>query len=463
MRFKRSGRLPLFALSLVVLVTAYAWSSPARAADPLSAFETELPESPGWVLSSRERRLLVAYLESPNRAERAAELGELHADRFRTRLASHARGGFILESAILTQYFYHRAELLGMTSGHVRRELKSTQAFLDLLLQQRGAIRTDEDRSAHVWFRLAFHFKEHLRRPASQALLDEFANDPRNVYTSFANTAIRLWMGGESEYDDPSVVYDFALGSYFSLHTIDLAHELETAWLAKPNSVTRFRMATILGGFSALQRRWLATLHKDSRAVAAIDDEHRKWRLIHRAFHSFTIGIPFFEVPALFDEGFFAMIDGTPHCQEVPVRTCSNEPRFYYNRMGFALALVDFFLKQGDVEAARGLLGYRFDPNEVAKWDLWEFGQEPWLHREQNAEAISALYQNGDPSDDPLNFLLRRKKWGMNTTTCQACHQSQGKTWTQAEFDHFALPPEQAAMVGDWPAFATTWYASLRR
>jgi hypothetical protein len=463
MRFKRSGRLSLIALTLVVLVTAHTWSSPAQASVPLSAFETDLPESPGWVLSLEERRLLIAYLDSPNRAERAAALGELHAERFRSRLASHARGGEILESAILTQYFYHRAELLGLGGAHVRRALESTQVFLERLQKQRGPISTDEGRVAHLWFRLAFHFKEHLRRPASQGLLDEFAKDPRNVYTSFANTAIRLWMGGESKYDDPSVVYDFALGSFFSLHTIDLAHELEKAWIAKPNSVTRFRMATILGGFSALQRRWLAVLHKDTRAVGAIDDEHRKWRLIQRAFHSFTIGIPFFEVPALFDEGFFAMIDGSPHCEEVPVRTCSNEPRFYYNRMGFALALVDYFLKQGDVDAAKGVLGYRFDPNEVDKWNLWELGQEPWLHREQNAEEIAALYQNGDPSDDPLNFLLRRKKWGMNTTTCQVCHQSQGKTWTQAEFDHFALPPEQAAMVGTWPEFATTWYASLRR
>jgi hypothetical protein len=321
----------------------------------------------------------------------------------------------------------------------------------------------DESQPAHELFRQAFHFDESLRFKATEALLDEYAREPNNVYTVFAITAHMLWTGGEAPIDDPTILYDFVIGSYFSLLTIDLARELEERWVQDPESATRFRMAANLGGFSALQRRWLAVLHGDEAALAAIDDEHREWRLIHRAFHAFTVGIPFFEEPKNFAEGLFAILDATPHCQEVPVRTCTNSPRFFFTQLSFVLTAIDFFIKAGEIETARMILGFRFDPDVRESWDHWDLGRAPWLHREQNLHAIAELYQNGDPSDDPLHFQLKRKQWGTNTTTCQNCHQTQSKTWTSEEFNTVQLPPEEVATVGVWPKFSTTWYSALLR
>jgi hypothetical protein len=457
----------LTAVCTLSVVTAAAAQTPSRANDDtasldLSDYETYLPQSRERLLPPRERRLLVAYLDEPYEPHYARDLAELHFARFERARPKRARPGAILRSAILASYFLHRLDDLNAADTWATEALAAASRYLDHLHQPGGAITSDEERDAHKLFRTAFHFREGLRYQAELALLDEYANDPDNVYTAFANTAIHLWMGGESPFADPTVLYDFALGSYFSLHAIALARELEDAYLTDPEADPRFRMAAILGGFSALQRRWLAVLHDNEPALKAIDDEHRAWRLIHRSFHAFTVGIPFFEEPDNFDEGLFAVVDGFLHCRDVPeLRTCANRPRFFFNRLGFTLTLIDFLLKRGDARTAHLLLKLRLLPDERKPWSTWDLGQEPWLHREDNLKELVALYQNDDPSDDPLHFQLRRKRWSTNTTTCQTCHQTQSKFWTQEEFNTVWLPPEDVATVGTWPAVSTTWYAEL--
>ena len=127
--------------------------------------------------------------------------------------------------------------------------------------------------------------------------------------------------------------------------------------------------------------------------------------------------------------------------------------------MGYILILVDFNLKAGDLEGALQFLQYRYSPNEQQNWAAWDLGRDAWLHREANAAQIVALYQNNDPSDDPLHFQMKTRKWGGNTTTCQTCHQVQGNEWTQEEFDTIVPPAQSSAIVGQWPSFKTTWWS----
>ena len=443
-------------ISMVNLPLTHAMSD-----DILSEYETYLPNTAKDELERSEKKLLKAYLDSPNDAKLAKRLAINHILQTVKGNEYKLNKGEILQHTIMTQYFLHRAKSLGSVDRWVDKALGRTQKRLHKLVNVAGPNSTAEDHSAHDAFREAFHYKEQNRYMALAKLLDDFVADPNNVYTAFALTAINLWIGGEADYDDPTVVYNFVLGSYFSLRAIDLARQLEGAWLADPSQYTRFRMATILGGFTALHRRWLASLHGDQQALAAINDEHREWRLIHRSFHAFTVGIPFFEEESNFQEGLFAVIDGFAHCEEVPVRTCSNLPRFSFNRLSFVLTLVDFLIKAGDIEAAEQALLYRFDPSETDYWAAWDLGRDAWEHRENHLLEIFQLYQNDDPSDDPLHFQLKRRKWGTNTTTCQTCHQTQSKVWSKEEFNTIILPPEEVATVGLWPKVSTTWYGEL--
>jgi hypothetical protein len=433
----------------------------ATSDDTLPAYETYLPHATQADIERVERKLLTAYLDSPNDAKLAKRLAVNHLLQIVKKSEYKSEKGDILQHTIMAQYFLYRAKRLGSVDRWIDKALGRTQTRLDKLVTAVGPNSAAEDHRAHESFRQAFHFKEQNRYIALAKLLDDFVADPNNVYTAFALTALNLWIGGEADYDDPTVLYNFVLGSYFSLRAIDLARQLENAWLADPSQPTRFRMAAILGGFTALHRRWLASLHGDQQALAAIDDEHREWRLIHRSFHAFTVGIPFFEEEPNFQEGLFAVIDGFTHCEEVPVRTCSNLPRFSFNRLAFVLTLVDFLIKAGDIGAAEQTLRYRFDPSEADYWAAWDLGREAWEHRENHLLEISQLYQNDDPSDDPLHFQLKRRKWGTNTTTCQTCHQTQSKVWTQEAFNTVILPPQEVATVGLWPKVSTTWYAEL--
>lgn len=428
----------------------------------LSKYETVLPHTTQPELSAYERRLLVRYLDHPSKLKTVVELGNYH---LQASLGHAAFGGEAVRHSIFALYFLNRAKDLGSRSRELDARIAGVESALNAVFQNGAPITSDEYQPAHVFYRRTFHFNEEWNRyEALTRLLEEIAGEPRNVYTAFAITALNLWVGGEADYDDPTTLYNFVLGSFFSRHTITLAHAVEDAWNLDPNALPRFRMAATLGGFGLLQRRWLALLHGDQQAVALIDDEHRQWYAIQPAFHSFPLGLPFFDEPENFAEGYEIYASGVPACSQIPVRTCSDLPRFRFNMLGFVLGQVDYALKAGDLDVARGMLKFRLDPSQQEAWNSWTIGREPWLHRERNFDALAALYANDKLSDDPVNFEMKSRKWGEDTTTCLECHTIQA---APVSFDVVnepqLLPPEVVASVRAWPAFTTAWYGAQFR
>ena len=446
-------------------------SEPDTLGSPLSAYETPLPHTTQPELPEFERALLVHYLDAPRSMTLVKALADLHLGQSLVSVATNHAGEAVRHS-ILALYFLNREKDLGERSRILDGSIAGLEAALARVFDKPVAITSDEYHDAHVFYRRVFHFnQEQDRYIALAGLLEDFAREPRNVYTSFAITAINLWIGGEADYDDPTTLYNFLLGSYFSLNTISLSHELENAWDVDPAHTTRFRMAACLGGFGLLQRRWLALVNGDDAALNLIDDEHRAWYKIQPAFHSFPLGLSLIDEPANFAEGYAVYSSGIPSCSEIPgLRTCSNLPRFQFNLLGFVLGIVDYAMKAGDLDTARSLLSFRSDPSEAEEWASWTIGRDAWLHREQNFDAIAALYAGDHPvannptHDNPVNFEMKRRKWGQDTTTCQECHQ------VEAFPDSFdvveeaqQLPPAAVASVNNWPPVTTAWYgASLR-
>jgi hypothetical protein len=429
--------------------------------NPLTFYEKKLPHVTQPPISWSERSQLAAYLDKPDSLARIKRLAKEHLSQ--SLLDARVSKGKGLKHSILALYFLSRARDLGAQDPWIMHEIADTETAIDAILALGDAYHLEEDHPAHVFYRETFHLnKEYNRYIALDRLLEDFVQQPKNVYSAFVLTAVNLWIGGEADYDDPTTVYNFALGSFFSLHTMKIARALEEAWTRDPKSATRFRLAANLGGFSLLQRRWLAAAHHDDEALEAADDEHRAWMLVHPSFHSFTLGYSFFDNADLFQEGKEAMEAATWHCEAVPVRTCTNLPRFSFVQLGFNLGYIDFLLKNGDVDLAREWVQLRNTDAELDNWAAWSIGRDSWLHREQNLEAISALYRNDNPNDDPINFEMKRRRWGVNTTTCQECHQVQGKKWTAAQFNEIQLPPEEVASVRNWPEVLTTWYAGAK-
>lgn len=425
--------------------------------------ETRLPHTTQAPVPAAERLLLKAYLDHPKDATLASFLGLLSLPRSLLADSTPPATGERLKHTILAQYFLSRAKDLGSNPAWQQRALALLQLRLDQVMARQSAITADENHPAHQLFNRTFNEREGDRYLALGQLLDDYAVEPKNVYTAFTLTASNLWIGGEGDHNDPTVLHNFVLGSYFSIRVMDLAQQLEVAWTQNPKATPRFRMSTILGGFSALHRRWLATVHGDATAIAAIDKEHREWRLVQRAFHAFTIGLSFFEEKNHFAEALAAWQDSFTHCAEIPVRTCSNLPRFSHNFEGFVLGYVDFLLKAGDVESAYKYLSIRHIPEQfppMAAYPQWTLGQAAWEYRENNAPALAARYANADPSDDPVHLMLKPRQWGGSTATCQLCHQAQGSRWTEAEKNTIVLPPEQVASVKRWPAVSTSWYGA---
>lgn len=395
--------------------------------------------------------MLVDYLNHPKKKQLTRSLGDYHVHRS---LIERAPGGEAVRHSIFALYFLNRTRDLGVQSTSLNRTIAQLEAALAALFQSNAAITLDENRAAHVLYRRTFHFNEEWNRyNALSGLLQEFSTTPRNVYTSFAITALNLWVGGEANFDDPTTLYNFLLGSYFSLHTMNLSRELEEAW-DEDQITARFRMSATLGGFSLLQRRWLAFVHDDQPAIQLIDDEHRAWYQIQPAFHSFPLGLPFFDEPENFGEGYAVYLSGIPSCSAIPVRTCSDLPRFRFNLLGFVLGIVDYALKAGELDTAQQFLQFRHDPSQADAWAAWSIGRESWLHREQNFDAIAALYANRKAKDDPVNFEMKRRKWGEDTTT-----QASGISWEVVNEPQI-LPPPETASVRNWPPVTTAWYGA---
>ncbi len=425
----------------------------------LSEYATVFPHTTQAPISSGERFLLKTYLNHPDDSLLVSFIALVNLNKSLVSSLGRRQQGEGLKYTILSNYFLRRAHDLGRTEFWIGEQIEATKREIDKVLKKEHVITSEENHEAHKYFNEAFNYHEENRYIALNKLLLDFTEHPKNVYTAFAITAINLWIGGEGDYDDPTVLHNFVLGSYFSIYTMKLAKKLETDYLDM--GTPRFRMASILGGFSVSHRRWLAKLHGQQDAVNALDEEHRQWRLIHRAFHAFTVGLSLFEEPQNFKEGLAAWGDAFAHCREVPVRTCSNLPRFAHNFSSFVLGYVDFLLKDGDTKTAAQFLEIRNMTDQFPQmipYPQWDLGRAAWEHREENLEQIAALYTNADPSDDPIHHMLKKRKWGSNTQTCQSCHQAQGSVFTEEEKNHITLPPEQVATVGIWPKVSTTWY-----
>ena len=346
--------------------------------------ETPLPHATQAPVSPAERQLIKAYLNAPSDRGLSSFLAVVSLNKSLLNPFNASSQGERFKYTLLARYFLGRSLELGRREAWLTILESATQDQIDRVVSKGGKVTSEEDHPAHRFFNQTFNYRESDRYIALQQLLDDFVGQPKNVYTAFTLTAANTWIGGEAEYGDPTALYNFVVGGYLSVHTMALAQQLEVAWLADNRATPRFRMATILGGFSALNRRWLTKLHGDDAAVAALDNEHRQWRLVQRAFHAFTVGLSFFEEQANFAEGLAAWQDSFVHCAEVPVRTCSNLPRFSHNFASFVLGYVDFLLKAGQTDAARQFLSIRNLPDQfppMAAYKTWDLGRASWESR----------------------------------------------------------------------------------
>lgn len=426
--------------------------------DPIADYETKLPHGAQPQLTTFEKVVLPAYLENTGDRRLAMLLAIYHLDKS---LLRGRQDGDSLKHTIIAQYFLHRVVDLGGGQKWVTAALDKTEKEIRKITN-RTVLDLSEGHEAHKYFINAFNYNEQNRYTAVAKLFDYFVQNPGNVLTNAYLTASNIWVGGEAGYEDPTVLYHMLLSSYFSVRTVQLAQQAAAAWDLDPVSNKRFRLETILGGWTVPARRWLAKLHGNQDAITLLDVEHRSWLAINRAFHSASIGLMMFDEPANFWEGFNAWFAGGTHCEEEPtIRTCIDTPRISYNLLAFTLGFADYFIKAGMLDAAQGVLMFRYFP--FTHWDGWYLGQEAWLHRENNMQSIYALYNDGDPANDPTHFLLKSRKWGASTITCQMCHQAQGRGWTQEEVDAPPpLPHGTISTISSWPIVTTTWYGSVK-
>ena len=445
---------PLWAGSLFQYVPAY--TPPPQGQVTLSNYETPLPHKTQRLVTQLEKLLLTSYLENPGDAKLTKFLALYHLNAAFPKKGKTS--GDRVEHGIMANYFLSRALDLGARERWVSVALKKVEHELGKLSGRPG-VTQEETHAAHAVFHDAMFYHEENRYKAYDALLDDYAAAPNNVYTTFLLAAVNLWIGGEAGYDDPTVLYNFVLGSYFSQRAITLANKAELAWKQNPAVNKRFRTASILGGFSVGHRRFLAKLAKDEAAVAALDAEHVQWYEINPVFHMFTAGYTLFEdnFPLAFD----LWERGWLEAQRPDLLTTQHRPRFTFNGASMFVGTIDFYLKAGELAPIREFWGaiVPFLPN----YDTWDIGPGPYQHRMQNLEAIAALYANDDPSDDPMAFNVKRRKWGYNTMTCQSCHQTQRRVWTPEEQNDIPLAPDDILTVENWPVASTTWYGATKR
>ncbi|MEN9867838.1 MAG: hypothetical protein RL748_3428 [Pseudomonadota bacterium] len=427
--------------------------------DPLSSYQTYLPHTTEAPISRFERSVIAAYMDRPDDSTLAKFLGVSHYERAFTGTNSTQSQGQRIKHRILAQYFLQRAKTIDTHGNPILNFLINTnQAAMDNFFSRGNHLDTAENNPGHQYYFETFNYHEENRYLALDKLFTELAVNPNNAMTNTLLNTANFWMGGEAGYDDPTMLYNYVWSSFFSIRSMALAQERELAWKANP-AIPRFRLASITGGLSVPSRRWLAQLVHDNQAVAALDTEHEQWRLLQRAFHAFTVGNTLFKED--FPTAFAAWTDGFAHCNEAPnSRTCGDAPRFSFNGLGFVLGYVDMLAKAGDLNTARFLLNYKYAP--FLRYNDWTLGRPAWEHREQNLEAISALYRNNDPSDDPSPFFLAKKKWGADTQTCSVCHQAQARVWTDAEKANVSLPDPSVATINNWPAVSTNWFGGVK-
>jgi hypothetical protein len=438
------------------LVPAYI--PPAPEPVTLSNFEVALPHKTQRMITVFEKQALTSYLNHPNDVRVVKLLAVYHL--LQAEFRDDWSPGADLEHRIMADYFLNRAKDLGAKDKWLNLALALVEKELARLNSRFYGLSQEENHAAHRTFEDAMFYHEENRYIAYTKLLDDYVVSPNNVYTAFLANAVNLWTGGEAGFDDPTVVYNFVLGSYFSLRTMDLAHKAQIAWEKDPVHNKRFRLASIIGGFSIGHRRFLAKLINDQAAVSALDEEHKLWFNNNPSFHTFTVGYTLFEEPGKFDVAFAYWSNGMQYSAEhSDLITILNRPRYTFNSICMFAGWVDFFLKNGDIGSAiyiASIVPY------LENYSNWQIGLDGYEHRLEHMQEIMALYQNNDPSDDPVPFNLKKRKWGMDTMTCQTCHQTQDKVWSEEEKRNILIAPDYILTIKNWPEVSTKWYGSSK-
>jgi len=420
--------------------------------DDLSSYAAPVPFAQNYPLLEAEQKALERYLEDINDVKAVKTLALFHLERS---LVVSAVTGEAVRHSILADYFLTRLKTLKNDIDWILATKTDNENMLTKTLKSYDSVSIQEDRPAQAFYIDTFNYHEQNRHTAIDALLDEIAINPNIVYTSFLIMAGNLWAGGEADYADPAVLYNFVIGSFFGEHTMALAKQQQQTWKKDPTQ-ERFRLASIIGGIDVMHRLWLANLHQNKEAKLTLDEEHRQWFKLNPVFHAFTVGLSQFEQDDTFQEAYDAWEIGMTACDlRDDLRTCTNRPRFSYNMLGFALGWVDFLLKKGELEQAGEILNWKYAPH--LQYENWDLGQPAWEHRIKNLAEISALYLNDDLSDDPMPFNLKKRKWGVNTSTCQGCHQAQNRSWSEDEKQKIMLPPEDILTLDNFPVRTTSW------
>ena len=426
----------------------------------LTNYEADISLSAESEISEFERHILSAYLSNPGDVKLAKYLSFHHLNS--SLLAKNAKHdkGQALKHSILAQYFINRVLDLGSEENWAAMALEKNSVAIKKVMKRKPGADSSEGYEPQKNFLETFNYKEENRNEAYRRLLAHHVEKPNNAITSFYIMALNFWNGGEVDYDDPTVLYHYIVGAYFSYHTIELAKIMENDWLEDSDKNVRLRLSSILGGFSIPMRRWMSNLHGDTAAVKVLDEEHEKWRVINPRFHLFTVGNVFFDEKDNFEKGLFAWRDGFRSCDEnapkIQYRICKDQPRFSFNRLSVILGAIDYEIKAGNLGRAKGLLTIRQSP--IFHFDEWTLGKESWLHRENNFQAIADLYANDNPDDDPQQYFMKKRQWGDDTQTCQSCHQAQARKWTEEQKSHAAYEDYDVLTIGDWPTLSTTWY-----
>ncbi len=428
-------------------VAASASVEPTASAQPL--LEQAAPAA--------ELAMLRLYLQQPGGSAIAQYLAVYHLHQALGLRQPHQRGA-ALRHSILSQYFFQQLIQAGDDPWAVQGLKQASQISTPLLRSRKAPHATVS--AVHQAFIQTFNLKPELRAEASAQLLQAVAEDPDNVLTSTYLMALSIWRGGEAASDDPLVLNHFILASHFGVRSLQQAKLMEQAWQQDPLNAQRFRLAPILGGLAVPSRLWLAQLHQQQDVVNALHQEHREWLAHNAPFHSITLGLVLFNDQQLFTEGLAAWQSGVDGCGDLSAnRACGDGPYFSFNMASFWLSGVDFQLKAGRVDIAQQMLYGKYAP--IFHFEQWTLGQEAWHQRETELVQRAALYQNEDPSDDPTNFLLKKRQWGPDTITCQACHQRQQRAWTAEEIANVTLPTEAVATIGRWPAIRSSWFGTL--
>lgn len=371
-------------------------------------------------------------------------------------LATRGNPAEQLEHSILALYFLERAIQLGETSPWLQHSRQQLARLLNQRLHYQQ-LHVSETSSAHRFFHDAFNRNPQNAALATRRLTENYLADPANVMTLTLMSAAQLWLGGEAAADDPATHQHFVLAAFYSSRAILLAEELEKAAIAAPAQVKPMRLASILGSWSYLPRRWLSHLHQQPTGSDALEAEQQQWFGINPGFHSVVMASSYFAEPANFMRGFAYLMQGMQECnQNMNLRSCNDNPRFSFNRLVFVQNVIDYAIKAGDFNTASMLLNARYWPD--FHFDEWTSGHQQWALRETNMAELHHSWNTPQRSDDADYAINRQRRWGLDTMTCQTCHQQQQRQWTDEQQQ--AQPQPSVAILPYWPAISTGWFGS---